>query len=219
MKNSENKWGIKSIISKFSTVANQRKLAIMIFVFVMTTLTFCTISHSSEQVNAVMAKTYAKQIYIIDDVIMEIEGVFEPIKLEYDVPLSDDIKAFVAVTCMDYGVEESLVYAIMHKESSYRPSIISETNDYGLMQINISNHKRLSNLLGIKDFLDPKDNALAGIYMLGELMQKYDDVNSVLMAYNGGEGYANKMLKNGTVSTTYSKMVLQKQEEIKSNAQ
>ena len=88
-------------------------------------------------------------------------------------------------------------------KSGFDISLISSTNDYGLMQINICNHQWLSEELGENDFLDPFVSIDAGILIMSRLLNKYD-VETALVCYNRGESAA----KKGIHSTSYSQGVL-----------
>lgn len=127
-----------------------------------------------------------------------------------DVPVDEDLQDYIWSLCCLYDIEDQyvLVYAVMRKESNFDSNAISATNDYGLMQINISNHSSLSQRLGITDFLDPYQNVHAGIYMLANALHKYGNVPDALMAYNMGGGGASKLWAQGIHSTSYSETVL-----------
>ena len=99
--------------------------------------------------------------------------------------------------------------ALIEHESSYTSDLISETDDYGLMQINRQNHEMLSDTLGVQDYLEPHENIIAGCYVLHELFQKYQDTEKVLMAYNFGEYGASVLWEQGIYSSDYSKSILQ----------
>lgn len=125
-----------------------------------------------------------------------------------DIPLSEDLQKYIYDLCCENDMEYSFVIAVIEKESTFRPSVISQTNDYGLMQINKMNHSRLTDAIGVTDFLDPYQNTAAGIYMLDELFDKYEDPEKVLMAYNMGEGGASKLWKQGIYKTSYTNKVM-----------
>lgn len=109
--------------------------------------------------------------------------------------------------CIKYNVTEyyTLFIAQMYHESSFIINNISKTHDYGLMQINKCNHKWLGSILGNNDFLDPYNNIEAGVYMMSNFLNKYQDVHKALVCYNRGEG----AVKKGTYSTSYSRGVLE----------
>lgn len=132
----------------------------------------------------------------------------------YDIPLSEELQAFTFNICEEYGVDYEMVLAIMDKESDYTASAISETKDYGIMQINKINHEWLTEELGITDFLDPEQNIRCGIYMLADLMKKYDDPHRVLMAYNMGERGAREYVAKGNTSSAYSRYIMQLRDKL-----
>lgn len=130
------------------------------------------------------------------------------------IPLDEELQEYLYETCEEYNVDYNLALAVMWQESEFNPKLISRTNDYGLMQINVCNHKWLSNILNIVDFLDPKQNIEAGIYMLSMLKEKYEDEHKVLMAYNYGEGGAKACWISGIVTSRYSLQVHQRKDII-----
>ena len=126
-----------------------------------------------------------------------------------DCHLDDETQQMIVEKCEEYDVDFSFVMAVIFKESSFVPNVISKSNDYGLMQINKCNHEWLSAQLGITDFLDPEQNVTAGLHMLSSLFEKYDDPAKVLMAYNMGESGARKLWNRGIYSTDYADDILQ----------
>lgn len=132
----------------------------------------------------------------------------------YDIPLSEELQAFTFNLCEEYGVDYEMVLAIMDKESDYTASAISKSSDYGIMQINKINHKWLTEELEVTDFLDPEQNIRCGIYMLADLMKKYDDPHRVLMAYNMGERGAREYVAKGHTSSAYSRYIMQLRDKL-----
>lgn len=133
----------------------------------------------------------------------------------YDIPLSKELQKYVMEKAKEYNLDHELVLAVMSLESSFNPSLISRTNDYGLMQINKVNHARLKKEVGVKDFLNPYDSIDAGIFMLGELHDRYKDTHQILMAYNFGDGGMKKVWDNGVRSSKYSRAVMGRKDNLK----
>jgi soluble lytic murein transglycosylase-like protein len=77
-----------------------------------------------------------------------------------------------------------LVAAMVHTESDFRPSLVSEKSAQGLMQI-VPDTARL---LGIDDPFDPQKNIAAGTKYFRYLLDRFDDETMALAAYNAGEG-------------------------------
>ena len=74
------------------------------------------------------------------------------------------------------------------------------------MQVHPINYDRLRGL-GIEP-TDYEGNIVAGVLLIGELLDKYGDQNKALMAYNCGEGGAAKLWQQGYYSSQYSRHVL-----------
>lgn len=126
----------------------------------------------------------------------------------YDIQLSEELQHYTQDVCEEYGVSYPLVIAIMKKESEFRSDAVSATNDYGIMQINGGNHEWLEGALGITDWFDPRQNILAGVYMLAQF-NGYEDVHKILMSYNCGPSGAKKLWAEGVYSTAYSRSVVE----------
>lgn len=131
-----------------------------------------------------------------------------------DIPLDQHIQEYIYDLCQVNEIDYSLVLAVIKHESDFNADLISSTNDYGLMQINKCNHGWLRDELGDIDFLDPVDNVRCGVYILKQLLDKYD-TEKALMAYNMGISGAKKLWDQGTTSSKYSRGVLNDQVEIK----
>lgn len=130
-----------------------------------------------------------------------------------EVPLSEDLQRFVYQLSAAYGIDYPLVLAIMERESQFDADTVSPTNDYGLMQINRVNHARLNKELGVTNFLEPYQNIKAGMFMLRSLFDKYEAVDTVLMAYNMGESGAKRLWNKGIFESRYSNFICKKADE------
>lgn len=131
------------------------------------------------------------------------------------VPMKADLQKQVYETAEEYGIDWTLLMAVIQKESRYDAYAVSGSGDYGLMQINRVNHAQLSVETGVHDFLDPKENVRAGAYMLSQLINRYQDVHMALMAYNMGEAGAAEWWNQGVYTSAYSREVISIQRELK----
>lgn len=163
-----------------------------------------------------------KEVDPMEDILSSREAeVVEPIKeaalVYYDVPLDEDLQKHIIMVSNYYNIEPSIIFAMIERESRYRPDVIGDNGrSYGLMQIQERWHKDRMNKLGVTDLLDPYQNVLVGIDYLAELFKYNEDVEWVLMAYNGGMSYANRLIGSGTVSA-YATGVLTAAREIRGN--
>jgi len=129
-----------------------------------------------------------------------------------DVPADEDVQYCINTWCETYGVPYTLALAVIQTESSFRADAVNSANTcFGYMQINICNEEYLKKTLGIKTIKDPFDNLQAGIYMLSRYIDKYDDLEMALVAYNCGDGGAQKNhFSKGEYSTGYSRKVMER---------
>lgn len=142
----------------------------------------------------------------------------EPEPEMYDIPLSAELQEYTYRKCLEYGVDYLMVLAIMARESNFQADLISETGDYGLMQINISNLDYLTDAFGAQpDLLDPYQNIECGIFWLSGICQNNKDPHEILMTYNMNSRVARGYIERGQSSTRYSRGVLAAMEEIKKN--
>lgn len=77
-----------------------------------------------------------------------------------------------------------LVAAMVHTESDFRNTLVSEKSAQGLMQIVPSTAREL----GIQNPFDPEQNIAAGTKYFRYLLDRFEDEATALAAYNAGEG-------------------------------
>lgn len=159
-----------------------------------------------------------KRLSTLETVVLELENenydVYEfQNQLYYDIKLSQELQEYTFIQCIKYDVEPVLALAVMKTESNFNSKAVSETNDYGIMQINECNHKWLSDEFGDIDLLNAKDNIKCGVYMLSRI--KYPDSEMKLMIYNMGSAYAKSLWEKGIYSTEYTKKVVSNMKYIK----
>lgn len=130
------------------------------------------------------------------------------------VPLDSDVQEFIYYLSKGYNMDFTFVMAIIQQESGYQPDAVSNTDDYGLMQINKVNHGYITDEIGVTNYLDPYENVRAGMFILRKLFEKYENPEKVLMAYNLGESGAKALWDKGVFETNYSKSVQRIQSEL-----
>lgn len=138
--------------------------------------------------------------------------------LYFDVPLDADIQDYILVMCAECDtcdLDPAIITAMIWKESEFDANAVGDNgNSLGLMQVQPRWHSERMEKLNATDLLDPYQNIRVGIDYLVELYSINNDIQWVLMAYNGGPTYANNLRSSGLVSD-YVLEVLNKAEELR----
>ena len=98
---------------------------------------------------------------------------------------ADEIRAAAA----QHGVDEAVVRAIIHAESSFNPNAMSRVGAQGLMQLMPATARRF----GVSNSFDPAQNIRGGVQYLAWLLKRYNgDLTLAAAGYNAGEGAVDK---------------------------
>lgn len=125
-----------------------------------------------------------------------------------EIPLDYSLQDELITVCDEYNVPLHIALGVIQAESSFTEDAESG-GCYGYMQINSVNKNWLNESIGVTDLTDPYQNIRSGVYMLGDLYAKYSDWHKALIAYNYGEGGAQKyVFGKGLGTTTYSRTVM-----------
>ena len=132
----------------------------------------------------------------------------------YDVPLSDEIQRYIMNVCRYYEMDPALVLAVIEQESGYDETAVGDGGEaYGLMQVQVRWHLARMERLGVTDLLNPYENVAVGVDILAEKLDEGLGTGWALMAYNGGNQYANEMKQAGRISD-YAKGIIERAEEL-----
>lgn len=101
-----------------------------------------------------------------------------------DTFISSEYQEYCESVGQEFGICPELLEAIIESESSGNPTAVNG-NCKGLMQINVPCHRDRMARLGVTDIYNPKDNIRVAADYLLELFEKYQDMGTVLMVYNG----------------------------------
>ncbi|WP_245579440.1 lytic transglycosylase domain-containing protein [Halonatronum saccharophilum] len=101
-----------------------------------------------------------------------------------------------------------LIISVIYVESKFRTKATSPKGARGLMQVMPKTGKWISTVFGYKDFspedlYEPKINISFGSWYLKELIGRFDNLYTVLAAYNGGEGNVKRWLEEGVWDGSY----------------
>ncbi len=108
-------------------------------------------------------------------------------------------------TVAQCGVEQSLVYAVIRTESGYREDVVSSAGAVGLMQIKPSTAEficeREKIVFETERLLEGEYNIVLGTRYLLYLREKFERDDTVLAAYNAGEGTVRQWLQDEKFSS------------------
>lgn len=94
-------------------------------------------------------------------------------------------QAEIAAASREFGVEEAVLRAIMHAESSYNPMALSHAGAQGLMQLMPATARRF----GVTDSYNAGQNIRGGAQYLSWLLKRFNgNLTLAAAGYNAGEG-------------------------------
>ncbi len=102
-----------------------------------------------------------------------------------------------------FGVDTSLVLALIKAESNFNPDAVSRANAKGIMQLTEETFDFCSDSLKTDtgNILSPEENIRAGVWYLSYLIERYNgNCKSALAAYNAGATNVDKWLGDSRYS-------------------
>ena len=97
--------------------------------------------------------------------------------------------AEIRAAAAQHGVDEAIVRAIIHAESSFNPNAMSRVGAQGLMQLMPATARRF----GVGNAFDAGQNIQGGVQYLAWLLKRYNgDLTLAAAGYNAGEGAVDK---------------------------
>jgi hypothetical protein len=179
------------------------------FLFVLLSgIIFCSTLHTDiepieEAVEVIPAKEVEVVMEIVKEepvVVTETEEEFTPhYILSDEVPLESMYQYKAQISCETWNVPYAFWLALAESESSFSINALGDWDEknqeyrsLGIGQINKPNWYRY----GLDASL-PFDNIEISVRMIHELIEKYKELDYVVMAYKGGEGKADEWIADG----------------------
>ena len=103
----------------------------------------------------------------------------------------------------EYNIDKYLVYAIIKAESNFEEDAKSTSNAVGLMQIMEATAIETANKIDIniseEDLFNPELNIKLGLKYFTSLLEKYNNCNLAIIAYNAGIGNVDKWIEDDII--------------------
>ena len=114
-----------------------------------------------------------------------------------------DYSEYVEKYSEEYQVDKYLIYATIKAESNFNEEAISSKGAKGLMQLMQTTAEEIAAKINIEiteeNILNPDININIGTKYISTLIQKYQNIELSLSAYNAGSGNVDKWIANGTL--------------------
>ena len=101
-----------------------------------------------------------------------------------------------------YSLDTALVFSVVKCESSFNEKAVSDKGALGLMQITKPTANYIAQKLKVNDYdlFNVETNLEFGCYYLSYLYNRFSDTDTVIIAYNAGEGNVSNWLRNKNYS-------------------
>jgi len=114
-------------------------------------------------------------------------------------------ETIVSDAAEEYDLPPSLIYAIIYTESKFDPYAVSTADAYGLMQITEDTYRWVCQRTGqdfymVESLYDPFTNISCGAALICLLYERFENTETMLAAYNAGQGKVSEWLQNPTYS-------------------
>lgn len=128
---------------------------------------------------------------LVDRAIADIEEVRQTRVKENKPFVSGDIEKIITYYADKFNIDSRIIFEIIRQESGFDPNATGRQTKYGtakgLMQLMDMNSKPH----GIDPY-NPDENIQVGTALFAKLLNKYQDIELALAAYNAGEGAVDK---------------------------
>ena len=111
-------------------------------------------------------------------------------------------ESIVRAHSRNYDLDPALLAAVIYQESRFRSDARSRAGAIGLMQLLPSTARGIAIRTGgtrlrVSDLYDPEINVRYGCWYLRHLLDRYDDEQTALAAYNAGQTNVDRWLEDG----------------------
>ena len=110
---------------------------------------------------------------------------------------------YVSKYSEQYSVDKNLIYAIIKAESNFNENAISNKGATGLMQLMPATAIQLGKTMNVdcneENLKDVDININLGVKYISNLIEKYNNIEVALCAYNAGTGNVDNWIEKGII--------------------
>lgn len=111
---------------------------------------------------------------------------------------------YVEKYAQECGIDPLLIYSIIKAESNFKDDAKSNSNAIGLMQVMLSTAQEMGESLEIEQITEeklynPEINIKIGVKYFKSLLEKYNNYNLAIIAYNAGMGNLDSWIEKGII--------------------
>ena len=122
-----------------------------------------------------------------------------------------EYKEIINEECSEYNIDKYLILSIIKAESNFESDAVSPKDAIGLMQLTLDTanwcaEKLEMDKITISDLYVPETNIKLGVFYFDYLLDKYNDFNTAIAAYNAGMGNVEKWLSDSKYSNDGKKI-------------
>lgn len=158
-----------------------------------------------------MTKLLNRKLIIIVILLIIVFVLFGPINIQDKILKKiypKEYENFIEIYSKEYGVDKNLIFAIIKAESNFNANAVSNKDAKGLMQLMPQTAKDIAKKLDqniseeeiTEKLLDAEFNIKLGTKYISILLDKYNNVELALTAYNAGSGNVDIWIENGTLN-------------------
>lgn len=116
---------------------------------------------------------------------------------------------YITKYAKEYNVDENLIYAVIKAESNFKNDAKSSKHAIGLMQLMKETAKEVAKTINLElddnkieqELLDVNININLGTKYLSDLINRYQNIEVAIAAYNAGIGTVNTWIEKGIIKS------------------
>lgn len=128
---------------------------------------------------------------------MELERVERILQFSGRYQVAADLAEVIYETALQQGIDPELAFRLVQLESRFQVRAVSRAGAIGLAQVQLATAKYYDADITQEQLYDPSTNVRIGLRFFRDLLDRYDDIELALLAYNWGPSRLEQLLAEG----------------------